>query len=152
METLKETTAPQRNPFAGLASEGNCIKVWDVLLDSTYGEDMPGRVRILAEVQKKGAPLKDILFTVAWCSPLDLKKFTKKKANTITVGRFKLLKEAFGVHHDVPSMKNVGFIKELDTLKGFVEQALLNVQEIPYWVDADQFESAELKARLKDGV
>ncbi len=136
------------SPFWEIPIEPNeKIKVWDIMvpslienpkyfqkMDANTNPVLMGRMRVLAVCPKKPAPLDNINFSVAWCSPLDLNKYDRVKANRIVVGRW--LSAFVRCKLDV---RNTGTVKHLETLKGFpgVVIQTMGDWEVPDWVDYD---------------
>ena len=132
-----------------------------------FFEYLRGRVRILAEVPKKPLPLEDIRFSIAWCSPFDIKKYRKDLANKIVAGRFRTLTNNIGTDNagwdcfynsgmlkeveKASVIRNSGIITKMDSLKNFPEYAFLYVGEIPNWIDYNQFQLPELRLRMVKG-
>lgn len=121
------------------------LKVWDVVVPAnneflvrhadeiSQGFGTEGRVRILAVCPKKPLPLTNIKFSVAWCSPLDMKKFTKYRANQMIVGRWL---KAFRDEH-LP-VYNVGTVDKVETLKNFPSVVFKQMEvegQLPWWVE-----------------
>lgn len=105
-----------------------------------------GRVRILAVMGKKPDLLDNIRFSMSWCAPSDMKKYTRKRANTICVGRWNM---AFAGEKTILNMRNTGIIYHLDTLRGFVENALVAVNGLlPKWALILPSENERLAERI----
>lgn len=108
--------------------------------------DFIGRVRILAVMGKKPQPLDNIRFSVSWCAPSDLGRYTRERANMICVGRWN---KAFTGNSQFDAncwQKNphTGIIPHLDTLSGFTENALAHVNgHLPKWA-CEMFTNNEL--------
>lgn len=165
-------------------TENEKIKVWDVLLSpegikrpwqltqsnkismsitdgyeqSLFPESIPftGRVRILAVMNKKPDLLTNIRFSVAWCAPSDLNRYTRVRANAICVGRWNKtfanidINDEWNIKNKSALLLNhTGIIEKLDTLKGFVEEALTVVEgHLPQWVHHCIFDTAKMAARV----
>ncbi len=115
------------------------VKVWDFELIDLF-EGHHGRVRILAVVPKKPEPLKNIKFAVAWCSPQDVKNFSKSKSNKILTGRY--------LSHFVDGRENhnCGVVAEVPSLNNF-QVAVFNVlKNVPNWVK----DSTSIKQRTSE--
>ncbi len=163
METVQELT-PDPNfrqmahhaisPFRDIRLDPNFkIKVWDIevpvnelwidknikellksVMKGDFTADITGRMRVLVLCPKKPAPLDDIKFSVAWCSPFDMKSYRRDKANKIVAGRFVA---AFNSGKNKP-IRNTGIIAHVDTLKGFPSEVIKFMdQEVPEWVDIE---------------
>lgn len=96
-----------------------------------------GRVRVLATMPAKPAPLVNIRYSIAWCSPLDKPKFSKNKANEILVGRWiTAFDEGYELRRHV---RNTGTIEKLDTLSDLMSAIVLDQVRnkiLPWWVKA----------------
>lgn len=132
------TVQQSKNPFSAIpVTEQECVKVWDMTVDVHSIQGMKnGRFRILAVVPKKPLPLENIRFSIAWCSPTDLKLFTKQKANMILVNRWlsAFANSPKGKNGEIRKIKNTGVIKgPLDSLKNFWLALAKDKVEVPFW-------------------
>ncbi len=147
------------NPAKPYVPEGSCLKVWDHEVE-TYEEmeikagGRHGRVRVLAVIPKKPAPLDNIHFAVAFCSPLDSKKYRKDIANSIVTGRLvKYLQMTPEQRNNIAGVdnavhRNCGTIPHLSSLKDLFEDVFNYVGSVPSWVWPDQFSSERVRSRV----
>lgn len=116
------------NPFHVIpCGKTERVKIWDFRVE-TFTHDLPGRVRILAVVPKKPEPLTNIKFSVAWCSPSDVKQFNRDKANKILIGRY------LSQFVEGKTNKNCGVVKSIDSLEAFQVAAFNALENVPNWI------------------